>query len=389
MTSQIAIFNPLGVAVASDTVTTLTTEGGVKTTNNAEKMWPLVGGHLVVVAVSGSVNSNGIHSRLLIAEWNRSLNEPMSTLHEYAESFSNWLSQEANLIPIDSEIGELHYYLNNHYYYIRSQVIEQAQDMPEEEIPPLFKKHVVAGLEYLKSLPLFEGASDEADAELLKVRGIDLDDKIDYIFKDFPGLDDMRPLLKESAPMILSREQPMPSDTDLAFIGFGSSEYFAQSIKLTCRGRYGGQARVSIGDPFGASAADRSGSIQTYAQSDAIFGFLRGAQFQVLDQAFEYTWDYVYSQFENHDEGIAKASEVIDGMRKHVSDYIVESFTGPMLDTIGALNLKDAADLAEALVGIQAMRANASPEPPGVGGFIESLIIDRFDGIRWVKQLPR
>ena len=68
MTSQIAVFNPLGVAVASDTVTTLTTEGGVKTTNNAEKMWPLVGGHLVVVAVSGSVNSNGIHSRLLIAE---------------------------------------------------------------------------------------------------------------------------------------------------------------------------------------------------------------------------------------------------------------------------------------------------------------------------------
>jgi hypothetical protein len=66
-----------------------------------------------------------------------------------------------------------------------------------------------------------------------------------------------------------------------------------------------------------------------------------------------------------------------------------ESFTSPMLDTIGALNLKDAADLAEALVGIQAMRANASPEPPGVGGFIESLIIDRFDGIRWVKQLPR
>jgi hypothetical protein len=76
-------------------------------------------------------------------------------------------------------------------------------------------------------------------------------------------------------------------------------------------------------------------------------------------------------------------------MRKHVYDYMFESFTSPMLDTIGALNLKDAADLAEALVGIQAMRANASPEPPGVGGFIESLIIDRFDGIRWVKQLPR
>jgi hypothetical protein len=389
MTSQIAIFNPLGVAVASDTVTTLTTEGGVKTTNNAEKMWPLVGGHLVVVAVSGSVNSNGIHSRLLIAEWNRSLNDPMASLQDYAESFSTWLSREENLIPIDSEIGELHYYLNNHYYYIRAQVIEEAQELPEEEIPRVFKEHTELGLEYLKSLPLFEGVSDEADAELLAKRGIDLDDKIDYIFKDFPGLDEVRELLKESAPLILSRAQPMPNDTDLAFIGFGSSEHFAQSIKLTCRGRYGGHARVAMGDPFGASATNSSGSIQTFAQSDAIFGFIRGAQHQVLDQAFEFTWDFVVSQFENSDDGVAKAREVIDGMRKHVHDYMFESFAAPLLDTVGALNLKDAADLAESLVGIQAMRANASPEPPGVGGFIESLIIDRFDGIRWVKQLPR
>ena len=389
MTSQIAVFNPLGVAVASDTVTTLTTEGGVKTTNNAEKMWPLVGGHLVVVAVSGSVNLNGIHSRLLIAEWNRSLKEPMSSLKEYAESFSTWLSQEENLIPEDSEIGELHYYLNNHYYFIRGQVIEQAQNLDQDEIPKAFMEHAVAGLEYLKALPLFEGASDGADAEILKIRDIDLDEKFDYIFKDFPGLDEVRPILKESAPFILSRAQSMPNDTDLAFIGFGSSEYFAQSIQLTCRGRYGGQARVAIGEPFGASAADRSGSIKTFAQSDAIFGFIRGAQVEILDQAFEFTWDHVVSQFENSEEGVTKAREVIDAMRKHVYDYMFESFTSPMLDTIGALNLKDAADLAEALVGIQAMRANASPEPPGVGGFIESLIIDRFDGIRWVKQLPR
>jgi len=257
-----------------------------------------------------------------------------------------------------SEIGELHYYLNNHHYYIRAQVIEEAQELPEEEIPRVFKEHTELGLEYLKSLPLFEGVSDEADAELLAKRGIDLDDKIDYIFKDFPGLDEVRELLKESAPLILSRAQPMPNDTDLAFIGFGSSEHFAQSIKLTCRGRYGGHARVAMGDPFGASATNSSGSIQTFAQSDAIFGFIRGAQHQVLDQAFEFTWDFVVSQFENSDDGVAKAREVIDGMRKHVHDYMFESFAAPLLDTVGALNLKDAADLAESLVGIQAMRAN-------------------------------
>lgn len=390
MTSQIAIFNPLGVAVASDTVTTLTTEGGIKTTNNAEKMWPLTGEHLVVVALSGSVNSNGIHSRLLVAEWNRTLSSQMSTLREYAESFSSWLSKEENIIPIDSEVNELHYYLNNHFYYLRSQVISDAQDLDEDdEIAKRFMEHATAGFQYLQSLPLFEGATDEDDAQLLIERGIDLDEKINYIFKDFPDLDKVTPVLKDSAPLILSRCQAMPNDTDLAFIGFGESEYFAQSVTLTCRGRYGGKARVAISESFGASASDQSGSIKTFAQYDAIFGFLRGAQPNVLDKAYEFTWDYVHSQYEDQDAGDAKAREVIDAMRKFVNDYMFESFVSPMLDTIGALNLKDAAELAEALVGIQAMRANASPEPPGVGGFIESLVIDRFDGIRWIKQLSR
>jgi hypothetical protein len=79
----------------------------------------------------------------------------------------------------------------------------------------------------------------------------------------------------------------------------------------------------------------------------------------------------------------------VNSLDEFLNDYQQQNFISPMLDTIGALNLRDAAELAESLVGIQAMRSNASPHPAGVGGFIESLIIDRIDGIRWIKRLPR
>ena len=83
------------------------------------------------------------------------------------------------------------------------------------------------------------------------------------------------------------------------------------------------------------------------------------------------------------------ASEFIAGLKKHVGNIATEYFVSPMLDTIGSLSLIDVASLARSLVGMQAMRSAASPEPASVGGFIESLVIDRANGIRWIHRLPQ
>ena len=53
------------------------------------------------------------------------------------------------------------------------------------------------------------------------------------------------------------------------------------------------------------------------------------------------------------------------------------------------IRIIDIASLARSLVGMQAIRSAASPEPASVGGFIESLVIDRASGIRWVHRLPQ
>ena len=114
MTSQIAVFNPLGVAVSSDTVTTISTERGTKTTNNAQKIFPLPEPHLLVVIESGSVISNGIHMQLLINEWSRTLKNPLPTVKDYAKSFADWYSTDSDLIPKESELNEVHSQLNEH-----------------------------------------------------------------------------------------------------------------------------------------------------------------------------------------------------------------------------------------------------------------------------------
>ena len=391
MTSQIAVFNPLGVAVASDTVTTISAERGTKTVNNAQKIFPLPEPHLLVVIESGSVISNGVHMQLLINEWSRTLKNPLPTVKDYAKSFADWYSTDSNLIPKESELREVHVQLNEHYYEVKYRVeSDTANTTIQEEVSASLKFHAQAGLEWLEQLELFEGVSDTDDAELLTELGIDMNKKIDLFFQDIPGLDEVRETLIKCAPLILSRFQESSEDSELGFIGFGEKDFFAKSVSVRCRARYGKVARVKIEDSFGASASDQSGSIAFFAQSNSINGFLRGAQLDLLENLYNHIWSGLTDNVDANDEvKLNSTREFMKGVRKHVEKIQQEFFVSPMLDTIGSLSLIDVASLARSLVGMQAMRSAASPEPASVGGFIESLVIDRANGIRWIHRLPQ
>lgn len=389
MTSQIAIYNSLGVAVASDTVTTHSRDNSVKTSNNAQKLWTLGSDHLVVVAHSGSVFSNGINVRLLATEWNRALGAPFKLLSDYSSNFGEWVTKDNNLVQEESEIKAIHNFLNDHFNEVRNRFFADVNsDGFSGDVAERLLFHAGQGFEYLSSLPLFYGASDAADAQLLIDLNINLDEKIDYYFDDIDGFEGVRGILTESAPLVLSRFQAMGSDADLNFVGFGQDEFFPRSVCLHLRGKYGGLARVISDDPFGASVDTISGCISVFAQSDAINGFLRGAQWQILEEAYSYLRSHALEEF-SAETSTDIANKMVDGLRQHIADVQTTRFVQPMLDTIGGLDLRGLAELAESLVGMQATRAAAAPGPASVGGFIESVVIDRNEGVRWVNRLAR
>ena len=391
MTSQVAIFNQRGVAVASDTVMTITSDGGTKTINNTEKLWALGDAHLVVVALSGNSNINSVHAGVLMTEWSKSLDRPLPTVEDYAANFCSWLADERVILPPASDSMVARQCLGNHFFYVRDRLISEARrsDLDDSAIAATLLRFSLDGLDYLKQLPSYDGVSEGVDVNILENPEIEFEALVNEYFEDVPGLDQSREVLFESGFLVLAKAQRMPMDTTLGFIGYGSSEYFARSVRVDCRGRYGGQARTIVDRPFGVSHDNMGAAISTFAQTDAIHGFLRGAQYNVLDLVYDNVWDYLVEQDEDPDEGVARATNAVSVVKDRVNDSLHQRFIDPMLDLISSLSLRDVADLATALVGIQAMRANASPEPPGVGGLIESLVIDRADGVRWVQRLPK
>lgn len=388
MTSQIALFNSLGVAIASDTVTTHTVGQTSKTTSNAEKIYPLGDRHLVAVVHSGAVEMNWTHAGNLITGWSRSLLQPFDSITDYPRSFLDWIDRDVELVHPDSGSAQIKWMLENHFFEVARRV-NWVITREDEPVPPADALSLCAqnGLKYLQSLPLFAGATDEQDELLLDSEGVDLAGLLDHCFSTMEGYSDALPVLRASAPLVLSRSQEMPTDAQFGFIGFGENDYFARSVQVDMRGRYGGLTRATVEEPFGAHNARLNGSITTYAQAEAIQAFLRGAHYSLTEEIYTHVWDAVYQVIDPPDDERI-ADEILATLRAHAAEFQQERFISPMLATISGLPLSGLAELAQSLVGMQAAFSTAGSGPATVGGLIESLVISRAHGVQWVNRLP-
>jgi hypothetical protein len=387
MTSQIALFNSLGVAIASDTVTTHSGNSSIKTTNNSEKLWLVGKGHLIVVTHSDSVIVNGINVRNLVTEWSRTLTSPLERAEDYPRSFVSWLDSNTHLATRESQIFRANQILYSHYEYIRHRFDFLSNDENWESAPAdLFAQLVAEARQYVESLPEFELPIPQSDLDFLKSGDSDLSRILSDLFAQFDFFDNFEDELVQQAPYVLSRIQNVPGEAELGFVGFGSRDFFAKSVRLHLKGIHGDLWRYSLGEAF-PDAPSISGSISFFAQYDAIRGFLRGANDFIIDQIVDFAWESVYNAVDGDDDEM-KADEAVKDLREKIESLIGKTYASPMLDTIGSLSLTDLAGLAQSLVGIQAMRAAAEKGPATVGGTIETLVISKAHGVQWLSRLP-
>jgi hypothetical protein len=73
MTAEVAILNKLGVALAADSVVTITTANGDKTYNTTNKLFTLSKFHPVGIMIFNGTEFNGIPFELIIKEFRDSL----------------------------------------------------------------------------------------------------------------------------------------------------------------------------------------------------------------------------------------------------------------------------------------------------------------------------
>lgn len=390
MTTQVAVMNLDGVAVASDTLVSF----GQKSLDGARKIYELGDGHQVLVVHSGNASISGTSQYLHFVEWTKTLGEPLSALDDYVKSYLAWSNQEHPVITPAGESRLVHQLLNDHYYWMKNEVMTpRLREAWENSDEPLSaeREHqitdsaVIEGGTYLNDLPDYPDLGVGFGADLIKRLEINLDEKLDYIFDGIPLSKSSRGNLKLQAGQVLTKEQEMEdTDSKIAFVGFGGDEPYAGVIRVAMRGVLSGKVFASV-DAKAAVAPDSRAYVQYFAQSDAMFTMVEGQHWRIRNNYQNIIWNALKSRLPDAPE------EEIDAITESIGEqnaaFIQQEFVGPFINTIAAMGLGKLADLANSLIAVQMMSNHGKTERPTIGGFVEVAIIDRQHGVRWVRKL--
>jgi hypothetical protein len=417
VTSQVAVANFHGIAVASDTVVTQSSSEGMKTLESMSKIYSLGGSHKVVLVHSGNADINGVAHWLHLTEWIRTLTEPFSTLGEYVNSYLAWANNSKPLHTPLSEVNLMNELLNDHYYYIKNRAdsqlesdveeLAEGEKLDENRIHEVFHQMVVEGKKYLDELIDFEGYTYEDSQKDLNAAEFKIDEKIEFIFKDFVITEELRQILVESAGLVLCKYQEMNFvDSQIGFVGFGADEPFGGIVNLHCRGYYGLRIHVYVEPRFGVAPSgteDGSSSIiRHFAQGDAIYAFIRGYNPRILNRTLRIVRDKIEEVFGEreweitNDDGeiVGKKTtsdlsfEIADETFKEITEnFSQSSFASPLLSSIEGMSIVNLANFAESLVGIQALSTYSQLGTATVGGLIEVVTIDRAEGVIWHQKI--
>lgn len=398
MTSQVAVINLKGVAIASDTVVTTYEGDAPKVLGNVSKIYEPGPGHKFVILHSSYVNINGVPHETHLSSWFETLGKPLPSLAAYIDSYRAWIASEKRMITPAGELNTINRMLNQVYHELKRELIEALSlHSPPEGTEKKKKQALEAFLgdvvnrffSNLNALDPYPGLTDRQAAVILKNTGVEVEDKVRYILGGFAFDSETMSNLIEWAHLIINRDRKFSEvDSDLAFVGFGSDEPFPSVIRLNCRGIYGGALRGSEMPVDTLEPIDNNSSIHYFAQSDSMYGFVNGFSLSISRKYHEVITEKIEERW-GAETPEPIGDELATEIAAEVDAYANETFVQPLLRTVSVMGLSSLADFAESLVGLQATSTYSKPGAATVGGLIEVATIDKLQGVVWHRVLPR
>lgn len=403
MTSQIVLINQTGIGIASDTL--VSREEGSnrhKTFPSSNKIYELGGQHKVVVLHSGSTMIGGINFGLLVREWALQQTNPLPALEDYPRHFENWLSNYRKL-SIDEE-NEIYELLSSSFrYFATSLTAEFGEALNQIEylnntLPPGLEKELCLKIRsYAEEYFVDENPfADLTESSVLRAiqrqeRGV-----IEHFLEHIAFLSNQDKVSWQPSTEIVEAVEffvvqnlihwnKTPNEASLNFVGFGSDEPIGGVVRVDICGFYLNRLRSRI-SPRGPEASSSNVYIETIAQDEAMADFIRG-----LDPNRQETYNNiarekaieVFYGDEVDEEQLKKIDEFVQVYDEAINESLWDNYTLPFRRTLRALSLRSLVLFSEALVKLQSLRSATAPGEATVGGIIESLSIDRVQGVEW------
>jgi hypothetical protein len=400
MTSQIVLINQSGIGIASDTlVTRYEGSNRHKTFPSQNKIYELGDQHKVVVLHSGFTTLGGLNYGLLIREWALQQINPLPSLSDYPRQFENWISNYRKLkINEDNEIYENLCLAFADFARDLSDEMQDQLNLSEyknEKISDKVKQKLIESIrgfveEYFVNDDSYQ---DITDAAIVKVVREQEHGYIEHFLEHiaFTKKNDLvnwradAEIIEAIEYFVIQRlkdRKNMPNQATLNFVGFGSDEPIGGRVEVNVSGFYLNRLRSLINrrEP---EANESVVTIATIAQQDAMVDFMRGLDWSRQKTYKEMAGEIAGKVFADESVTDEKIHEFMDAYDDALYASLWDNYTQPFRRTLGALSVRSLVLFSEALVKIQSLRSATAPGEATVGGLIESLSIDRVQGVEW------
>jgi hypothetical protein len=412
MTTEIAVANRLGIALASDSAVTISGGGRVKIFDTADKLFELSPHHPIAVMINGNMDCLGIPWEILVKDFREAegLNERDKTT-DWTRDFLSYV--EGHMLISEESIAKyVGQIVENEIDFIQSEVSVKIRKWIFEESGGNIKKLPVDRMvleearDRLKFLLQFPVADSLADSRstVVEIYTAKIEERLVERFSPQKLTVDLMDALKALAIEALLRAIPSDYVAGVVVAGYGCKETFPTVHAVEVAGRVAGKLKFTEIESKSIITSMDGGQVISFAQTDVIQRLLEGADPRFI----ETTADFIEIAIKKVADAIETAlrprslskkktikrqemvQEIVDLIKKEYEEVtageLKEQFSREFDRMVAMMPKQELIELAEALVSITAVERKATSDEGTVGGLIDVAFITKHEGFVWIKR---
>lgn len=400
MTSEVAVLNCSGVALAADSAVTV---GSQKIYNSAVKLFALSKVAPVAIMVYGNAALSRVPWEIVIKEYRRTLGDKtFPKLDDYAADFVNYIETSKHFFDDAGESAWLQERIQQALNHIYTEGMEQVdrelegKGIEKERIRDIFIEHFDRVRGAVESADSFNVPAKVLRRVTPKIKGSA--ERIGkYFFGEF--YDEFAERISSLCIELFKRKFFPGASSGIVIAGYGEEQVFPAIKTLSFDGAVPGFARYMVDEPRtqAIDTVEMSSSIIAYAQEDMVATFMEGMN-PLLRDFVEQELNALFTTLPEELGNVLNATTDVKaalkvlcdntriGLVQAIEKHRIDEHVNPVVNMVRALPKDELAAMAESLVNLTAFKRRVTGSLETVGGPIDVCVISKGDGLVWVKR---
>ncbi|MDV0447869.1 hypothetical protein MsAg5_17860 [Methanosarcinaceae archaeon Ag5] len=371
MTAEIIIMNKNALAMAADSVVTITNGNDEKTYQTANKLFPISYEHEIGIMTYGSAEFMGVPWETLIKLYRERIEKiKFETLKECIDNFIHFL-ENSGLFSVNlqnemtfDDLTYFHMSIRNKIQNILKMENEKANKKTKER--EAINVSEIAFFTFQKMIEEMKSMKQiQSETDFLMTNKIEIETMMEKIYEE--TYESNQHLLNELNELYFKKL--WNNSSGIVISGFGERDIFPSTYLMEIDKITSGRLIYCL-EKY--EVDNNNAFVIPFAQREMVDLFMRGISPILL----------------------YKIEEIIKNIDEDLAVFVLEEFikyleinhSKPIMEAIKILPKPELAIVAEMLISLTSFKRKISTELETVGGPIDVAVISKGDGFVWIKR---